>query len=139
MGRTVWTVCGVLLLAGPLLACAATGVQVSEEQAQSFQTGRSTYADVVGALGQPTSTSLTSNGTRIATYSYAAMQSKPQNFIPYIGPFVASYDTKSSAVTFTFDARGVLTNTISTQGGQGIGANLAAGSAQPAPATAQPR
>ena len=37
------------------------------------------------------------------------------NFIPYIGPLVSGYDTKSSAVTFTFDARDVLVNMTSTQ------------------------
>ena len=70
---------------------------------------------------------MASNGTRMAVYSYAAVRSRPQNFIPYIGPLVAGYDTQSSAVTFTFDPSGVLTGTTSTQGGTGTGANLAAG------------
>ena len=122
-----------------LAGCAASGVQVTEEQAQSFQPGRATYADVVAALGIPTVTTTQSNGNRIAVYSYAAVQARPQNFIPYIGPLVSGYDSKSSAVTFVFDARGILTNTTSTQTGMGTGANLAAGSALPAPAAAQPR
>src|SRR5262249_5770169 len=105
----------------------------------SFKAGKSTYGDVVAALGPPTSTTTSSNGKRSAVYSYAAVQARPQNFIPYIGPFISGYDTKSSAVTFEFDARGVLTSTSSTQGTAGIGANLAAGSVQPAPITAQPR
>ena len=69
-----------------LAGCAASGVQVTEEQAQSFQPGKATYADVVAALGPPTVTTTQSNGNRIAVYSYAAVQSRPQNFIPYIGP-----------------------------------------------------
>jgi hypothetical protein len=48
------------------------------------------------------------------------MSARPQNFIPYIG-------TKSSAVVFTFDARGILRETSSTQSNAGIGASLAAG------------
>lgn len=135
MMRFVWVGCAALALCG----CAASGVQVSEEQAQSFQIGKATYADVVGSLGPPTVVSSQSNGNRIAVYSYAAVQSRPQNFIPYVGPLVAGYDSKSSAVTFTFDARGVLTNMTSTQTGIGTGANLASGSGQPAPPTFQPR
>jgi len=126
-------VLGCLSLAG----CAASGVKVSDEQAQNFQVGRSTYADVVGTLGPPTTTSSSTNGMRVAIYSYAAVQSRPQNFIPYIGPLVAGYDRSSSAVTFTFDARGILTNTTSTQNNLGTGANLAAGS--PQAGSAQPR
>lgn len=129
MRKNILAICLSLMLAG----CAASGVQVSEEQAQSFQIGRATYADVVATLGPPTIVSTQSNGNRIAIYSYAAVQSRPQNFIPYIGPLVSGYDTKSSAVSFTFDGRGVLANMTSTQTGIGTGANLAAGSVQPAP------
>jgi outer membrane protein assembly factor BamE (lipoprotein component of BamABCDE complex) len=128
-----------ILLSFALAGCAATGVKVSEEQAHSFQVGRSSYGDVVAGLGQPTSTTVTSGGTRVATYSYSAIQSRPQNFIPYIGPLVAGYDQSSSAVTFTFDQRGLLQSTSSSQSNLGTGAGLAAGSVQPAPATAQPR
>jgi outer membrane protein assembly factor BamE (lipoprotein component of BamABCDE complex) len=127
------------IAASLLVGCAASGVQVSEQQAQSFQVGRSTYSDVLSQLGDPTTSTVDSKGTRIAVYSYAAVQSRPQNFIPYIGPLVSGYDTKSSAVTFTFDQRGVLTNTSSTQSNVGSGANLAAGSSQPAPNVDQPR
>lgn len=118
---------GLLLLSVCLAGCASTGVHVSEEQAQAFQVGRSTYADVVAALGEPTTSTVAANGTRVIVYSYSAVQSRPQNFIPYIGPLVAGYDTKSSAVTLMFDARGVLANSTSSQTNVGGGANLAAG------------
>lgn len=132
--------CVVALIAGGVLAgCAASGVKVSEQQAQSFQVGKSTYADVVSQLGDPTTSTVDSKGTRIAVYNYSAIQSRPQNFIPYIGPLVSGYDTKSSAVSFTFDKRNVLTDTSSSQTNVGMGANLAAGSSEPAPNVAQPR
>jgi hypothetical protein len=103
-------------------------VKVSEQQAQSFRVGTSTYTEVVAALGAPTSTTVDSNGNRTAVYSYTSIRSQPQNFIPYLGPLVAGYDNQSSVVTFAFDPRGVLTGTTSTQGGTAVGANLAAGS-----------
>lgn len=114
-------------LAGLVAGCAASGVKVSEQQAESFKVGSSTYSEVVAALGEPTSTTVAANGARTAAYNYTSMRSQPQNFIPYIGPLVAGYDNQSSAVTFTFDQRGVLTGTTSSQSGMGTGANLAAG------------
>ena len=110
-----------------LVGCAASGVKVDEQQAQSFKVGRSTYSDVVAALGPPTTSTVASNGERTAAYDYSSMRSQPQNFIPYIGPLVAGYDTQSSSVAFTFDKRGILTGTTSSQSGMGTGANLAAG------------
>ena len=120
----------VFLICGFLGACAATGVQVTEQQAQTFQVGKSTYADVVANLGEPTSVTSSSNGNRVAIYSYSAVASRPQNFIPYIGPWISGYDTKSSAVTFVFDRTGILRETNSTQNNTGAGVNLAAGNPQ---------
>jgi hypothetical protein len=116
-----------LCIAGLLTSCAASGVKVSEQQAEAFKVGSSTYSDVVATLGEPTSTTVAANGTRTAAYNYASMRSQPQNFIPYIGPLIAGYDSQSSSVSFTFDQRGVLTGTSSSQSGMGTGANLAAG------------
>ena len=110
--------------------CAASGVQVTEQQAQSFQVGKTTYPEVVAALGEPTTVNSSSTGNRTAVYSYSAVASRPQNFIPYIGPLVSGYDTKSSAVTFVFDSKGVLRETSSSQNNMGSGANLAATSPQ---------
>jgi hypothetical protein len=121
--RGIAVFCVLSLLTG----CAASGVKVTEEQAESFKVGVSSYSDVVTSLGPPTSTSVSSNGARTAVYTYAAVRSQAQNFIPYIGGFVAGYDTQKSDVAFTFDQRGILTNMSSTQTGIGTGANLAAG------------
>jgi hypothetical protein len=106
--KNIGKLAAVVGVAGVLAACAASGVQVTEQQAQSFQVGRSTYSEVVAALGEPTTVTSSSNGSRIAIYSYAAASARPQNFIPYIGPLVAGYDRKSSAVTFDFDSNGIL-------------------------------
>jgi hypothetical protein len=120
----------VMIVAALLGGCTASGVQVTEQQAQAFQVGRSTYAEVVAALGEPTSVTSSSSGGRVAVYSYQAVSSRPQNFIPYLGVLVAGYDTRSSAVAFGFDARGVLMETNSRRNNIGSGANLAAGAPQ---------
>jgi hypothetical protein len=59
-------------LLGLLAGCAASGVKVSEQQAQSFKVGTSTYNDVVAALGPPTSTTVNSDGIRMAAYNYTS-------------------------------------------------------------------
>lgn len=127
--RTIFALAAVAT-AVALVGCASSGVQVTEQQAQTFQVGKSTYPEVVSVLGEPTSVTSSTNGNRVAVYSYSAVASRPQNFIPYIGPLVAGYDTKSSAVTFVFDPKGVLKETSSTQSNLGAGANLAAGAPQ---------
>jgi outer membrane protein assembly factor BamE (lipoprotein component of BamABCDE complex) len=111
-----------------IVGCAAAGVKVSEQQAQSFKVGGSTYNDVVATLGAPTTTTLNADGTRIAAYNYETVRSQPQNFIPIINRLAAGYDKETSSVVFTFDRSGVLTGTTSTQAGAAAGANLAAGS-----------
>src|ERR1044071_5613683 len=120
---------GILVALG-LAGCAASGVQVTEQQAQSFVVGKSTYGEVVSALGEPTTATTSSKGERTAVYSYTAVSSRLQNYLPYVGGLVSGYDTKSSNVTFVFDARGVLRDTTSTQANLGSGANLAASSPQ---------
>jgi hypothetical protein len=120
----------VVLFASAVLlcGCAASGVKVSEEQAQAFKVGTSTYSEVIGQLGEPTSNTTSSDGTRAISYNYTSIRSQPQNFIPYVGGLVAGYDNQSSSVSFTFDKRGVLAGMTSSQSGQGTGTNLAAGS-----------
>lgn len=120
----------IIAMVALLNACAASGVQVTEKQAETFKVGKSTYAEVVAGLGEPTTVNTSSKGERTAVYSYSAVSSRPQNFIPYIGPWVSGYDTKSSAVTFVFDSKGILKETASSQSNMGAGANLAAGTPQ---------
>lgn len=118
----------MLGLLGLLAGCASAGVKVSEQQAEAFKVGTSTYADVVTALGPPTTTTLDAKGMRTAAYTYSSIRAQPQNFIPYVGRLVEGYDHQSSVVTFAFDQSGILTGTTSSQSGIAAGANLAAGS-----------
>jgi hypothetical protein len=122
MPKLLWLP-SVLLLAG----CASVGTKVSEQQAQSFVVGKSTYSEVVATLGPPTSTvtnSTTQN--RAVVYSYGAAQSKPQNFIPIIGPLIGGHNTQSAAAIFIFDKDGTLLRTTTSNGQGTTGINLAA-------------
>jgi len=118
-----------LLISILLTGCAASGVKVDEKRLAEFQKGKTTYAEVVQALGQPTSTVLDGNGSRMAIYSYAAYRTRPETFIPYIGVFVGGSDMNSSAVVFSFDQSGVLLSYASSQSQFGAGTGFAAGTA----------
>jgi hypothetical protein len=106
--------------------CVSTGVKVSEQQATAFEVGKATFQEVVAKLGEPTSNTLNSDGTRVLGYSYSAAMTRPESFIPYIGGLVGGVNTRGSEVRFYFDKNGILLRTESSQTGAGIDTNLAA-------------
>ncbi len=118
--RTIAVVASVVLS-----GCASHGVMVSEQQVQQFKRGETTEAQVVAALGQPT-TVTSYNGQRMIVYSGAHAQARPASFIPFIGPFVGGADVKASSVIFRV-TDGVVTDIISSQTASGSGAGFAAG------------
>lgn len=120
-----------------LSACASHGVMVSQEQVSALERGKTTEAEVIARLGQPTSVS-TVNGQRTLIYSGAHAQARPASFIPFVGAFVGGTDVRASSVILRFDATGHLADVISTQTASGTGMGLAAG-APIAPVEAQPR
>jgi hypothetical protein len=86
---------------------ATAGTKVSDETASHFVIGRTTYAEVVNALGQPNVVSSTANG-RMAIYSYAQVSIRPITLVPVVGLFAGGADTTASGVSFTFDSRDIL-------------------------------
>lgn len=118
----------IVIAAAALAGCASAGVRVSEDQVAQLNRSNSTYADVVARLGQPTMTTLNSDGSRTAIYSYAETRIRPQTLIPFVGAFVGGADTHSNTVSFNFDREGKLVNHSSSAGDIGSGVGLAAGS-----------
>ena len=125
---------GALLLAG----CVSSGVQVKEEQLSSFEAGKTTLPQVVAALGQPTNTTVLSDGSRMLGYSYVQAQARPASFIPFIGPMVGGADAKTNTVTLSFDRGGVLKSYTSTASESGVGTGFAADAGRD-PVENQPR
>ena len=112
-----------ILLAG----CAATGVQVKEEQLAEFEKGKTTIQDVIAKLGQPTRNTLLPDGSRTLTYTYVQAQARPENFIPIIGPLVGGHDVRSNIVMLRFSPNGVLRSMIASSSQRGTGRGAAAG------------
>ena len=107
-----------------LSGCAATGVQVKEENLKSFVEGKTTIEEVVNALGEPTSTMRNSDGTKILMYIYMSSTVRPETFIPIVGGFVGGADTKSSNVMLNFNQSGVLQSYSTSESNMGTGSGL---------------
>lgn len=97
----------VLALAAALLlgACSSRGgTQVSEDQVGAFKVGRTTYDEVIAALGPPNASSVSSTGDRMATYSHTTVRT-------FLGPASVS----SATFMFTFNKAGVLSEVRTSQ------------------------
>jgi hypothetical protein len=70
--------------------------------------GRTTYAEVVAALGTPNAVNIASTGRRVAVYAHTEAAARAETYIPIIGGFVGGADGHSSSVVFVFDRDGVL-------------------------------
>lgn len=108
-----------------MAGCASHGVMVSDEQVKQFKRGETTEAQVLAALGQPT-TVATVNGQRMLVYSGAYAQARPATFIPLVGPLVGGSDVRASSVFFRVE-NGVVVDIISSQTATGGGTGFAAG------------
>jgi outer membrane protein assembly factor BamE (lipoprotein component of BamABCDE complex) len=108
-------------------ACAASGVHVSEDQLSNLKEGQTTYGQVVGTLGNPTTKTRTPLGDTQIMYIYSEYQTRPETFIPYVGGFVGGADTRSNIVTLTFNKKGVLQNYSQSETAMGTASNLSSG------------
>ncbi len=107
-----------------LSGCASSGTKVDPAKVQAFQRGKTSYAEVTGALGAPQADALADDGTRIVTYSYAHAQARAVDFIPYVGLFAGGADAKVTGYTFTFDKDGILVSYASVSGQNSVNTGL---------------
>jgi outer membrane protein assembly factor BamE (lipoprotein component of BamABCDE complex) len=122
-----------------LAACASTGVRVDEAAVSKFQPGKTTYLEVVKSLGAPTTSMLMPDGRRMILYTYAQVRMRAASFVPIVGMFAGGADSKSTNVSFNFDAQGVLINDSASQTQFGTGTGLISGAAPNGAVANQPR
>lgn len=96
--------CRLLLALVALAGCTTMGHQISDAQIASFKPGVTREADVIAAIGDPTSSMTEPDGSKIDRYSY--MNAHP-TFIP------GQVDSTTSNHAFHFDKNGVLLDTTS--------------------------
>lgn len=117
----------LLLSALVLTGCAATGVRVDQNQMSGFQTGKTSYEDVVAQLGQPTEITRKSDGNTTASYIYSEYQTRPETFIPYVGMFVGGGDTRMNTAMFEFNSKGILIDHSYSESQFGTNTGITAG------------
>lgn len=117
----------VLIAIFALSGCMSMGTKVDQDQLSQFVKGRTTYAEVVQQLGEPTQNTINSDGTRTITYTYSHSQVKASSFIPIVGAFLGGSTSEDTTVTLNFDRRSLLTNYTATQGGMDVGTGIANG------------
>lgn len=119
-----------------LLGCAATGVQVTEEQTSAFVNGETTRTEVLQKLGPPTMQTTMPDGTKMVMYTYAEEKVRPSTFIPIVGAFVGGSDSRSTSVMLRFDGKDKLIDTTSSESNFGTAHGFSSGAAveqQPQP------
>jgi outer membrane protein assembly factor BamE (lipoprotein component of BamABCDE complex) len=112
-----WT---LLLLAG----CASSGTMVTEQQAAQFERGVTIRDQVIAKLGQPNSTTLSSDGTRVDAYVHVHASVNGATFIPVVGLMAGGSKADSNIATFTYDERGVLKAISTTTGHSQVNTGL---------------
>ena len=110
-----------------LAACVSSGVKVDEANLAKFEAGKTTYAQVLGVLGPPTTNTLMPDGRRMLLYSWVQARARPQNFLPIVGAFVGGSDSRSSNVILWIAKDGTLETYSASQSQYGIGRGLDAG------------
>lgn len=94
-------------------SCATAGTQVDQAAAAEFQQGVTTYAEVIGQLGNPQVNMMMPDGTRQVSYIFTRSQVRAATFVPVVGLFAGGADTDTTTFQFTFDENGVLQSQMS--------------------------
>jgi hypothetical protein len=92
----------LLLAAG---CTVSSGVKVDEHQMAAFTAGKTTEADVVRALGQPSSATHAAGGA-ILTYVFTTSTASAANFIPGLALVKGRTDSSTQICQIFLDAHG---------------------------------
>lgn len=104
-----------------LTACATTqvGNKFDAEKAASFKIGKTTYNEVIQALGESSNVTEGADGSKTISYSYGDSHVKPTSYIPVVGAFIGGTDSETHVAVFSFDKKSILrTKSIANQGGE---------------------
>jgi hypothetical protein len=101
-----------------MLAFGGTAIakhRVTAADMAQFTPGKSSYDDVVEALGEPNTVQTSSNGERTIGYSATHVGVKAETFVPVVGLFAGGARGKVSTVWFVFNSDGKLKRSISSE------------------------
>jgi len=117
-GRAVRFFGLAIIASAPLMlpGCASTGTRVSADQLAEFKPGITTEAEVIRALGEPTSSTSMPDGSKRDTYFHTAASMHAASFIPVYGMLKGGASSSSETVILTFDAHNLLKTVTSSRG-----------------------
>ena len=110
----------LLLLTG----CVSSGTKVTPEQVAQFEQGKTTLAEVVAKLGPPNSTTTLGNGQTILVYVHISSSANAATYVPVVGLLAGGATGTSNTATFTFDSRGILVSSSSSQSNTAVNTGL---------------
>lgn len=94
-----------------LTACTTQyGNKFDADKAASFKIGKTTYSEVVEALGEPVSVNEGSDGTKSISYSYIQSKTDAKAHIPFVNMFADAPKTESHSASYVFDKHSILVN-----------------------------
>lgn len=107
-----------LVLSLSLVGCAnyQTGREFDMAKAQSFEKGKTSKAQVIATLGEPTSTGADGAGAYIEYLHQRTSFNVMQNALGSMGIGSASVNDKVKRCRFTFDARQILRDAACSEG-----------------------
>lgn len=117
----------MIVFAMLLSGCAASGIEIKEEQLNFLKIGKSTVQEAIDRLGQPNMIMRNPDGTRMISYIYSEAQTRPETFVPIVGAFIGGMDVRSNMVMLQFDNAGLFLTHSASSFTTGTGTNLSSG------------
>ena len=115
----------LVLLSLSLCGCMSVGTKFDESRVASFKIGQTNCSDAVASLGRPSMDTRQANGERMVLYTYSDMRTRPETFLPYVGPLVGGMDNDTKSLSLVCDRGGVLKDYSLSTGGMNVNQNLA--------------
>lgn len=89
-------------------SCMSVGTKVDQSQLSGFTRGVTTDNDVIASLGNPNSTAVNDDGSKVLIYMHVESQVQPATMIPIVGLFVGGAKSESTVLRISFDKSGKL-------------------------------
>ncbi|SFN90574.1 Outer membrane protein assembly factor BamE, lipoprotein component of the BamABCDE complex [Formivibrio citricus] len=97
MGSVAMTGCG-----------SSSGVKVEEGDTAFIQKGKTTKAQVLAKLGEPTSRAKDSTGKETLRWDHTQTKVDPKSYIPVAGFFIGGGKSENKSLAVIFDKRGIV-------------------------------
>ena len=116
MGETMRRSAFALVVILGLAACTSSGgTQVTQGQINQFQIGKTTYEQVLSALGQPSARGQKADGSKVLVYTHTESTVRGATFVPVVGLFAGGADAHAQSVAFAFDTNNILKDYTTSQ------------------------